>query len=271
MGVKPHRRSARERAREKGSGQKGSFGLLWGPTERPRRGPKPGLSLEAIVEAAIQIADTEGLAALTMSRVATQLGVTTMALYRYVPGKGELLDLMIDAASGPPPAPTGRGWRPDLAEWARSCLATFLRRPWFLETMLGRVAMGPNQLAWLESALRAVSGIGLTAREMMAVFLLVDGHVRAAAQVSVSATGTAEWATNFGRVIETVSNDPRYPVITAVMTGGGFEDSASESDFDFGLERLMDGIERYIKTRAVRRSQRNVASRPPSRPAKVRS
>ena len=82
MGVKLHRRSVRERAREKDSGQKGSFGLLWGPTERPRRGPKPGLSLEAIVEAAIQIADTEGLVALTMSRVATQLGVTTMALYR---------------------------------------------------------------------------------------------------------------------------------------------------------------------------------------------
>jgi AcrR family transcriptional regulator len=271
MGVKQHRRSAREKAREKGSGERGSFGLLWGSTERPRRGPKPGLSLEAIVEAATQIADTEGLAALTMSRVATQLGVTTMALYRYVPGKGELLDLMIDAACGPPPAPTGRGWRPDFAEWARASLALFLRHPWFLETMLGRVAIGPNWLAWLESALRAVSGIGLTPPEMMAVVLLVDGHVRGAAQISLGATGTAEWATNFGRVIETVSNDPRYPVITAVMTGGGFENSASDSDFDFGLERLMDGIEGYIKTRAVRRRQRTVASRRPSRPAKVRS
>jgi AcrR family transcriptional regulator len=267
MAVKQHRRSARERAREKRSGEKSSFGLLWGPTERPRRGPKPGLSLEA----AIQIADTEGLAALTMSRVATQLGVTTMALYRYVPGKGELLDLMIDAAGRPPPAPTGRGWRPDLAEWARASLATFQRRPWFLETMLGRVVMGPNWLAWLESALRAVSGIGLTAPEMMAVVLLVDGHVRATAQISLSVTGTAAWAANFGRVIETVSDDPRFPMVTAVMTGGDFEDSPPESDFDFGLERLMDGIETYIKARAGRRPERNAAPRRPSRPAKVRS
>ena len=78
--------------------------LLWGLQERPRRGPKPGLSLERIVDAAIGLADAGGLAAVSMARVAAELGFTTMSLYRYVPTKDDLLELMVDAASGLPPA-----------------------------------------------------------------------------------------------------------------------------------------------------------------------
>ena len=73
-----------------------SLELLWGLGERPSRGPKPGLTLDRIVTAAVAVADAEGLGALSMRRVATDLGVGTMSLYRYVPGKAELLDLMLD-------------------------------------------------------------------------------------------------------------------------------------------------------------------------------
>src|SRR5689334_22149881 len=75
--------------------------LLWGPRERPSRGPKPGLTRDGIVRAAIGVADAEGLAAVSMQRVAAEVGFTTMALYRYVPGKNELVALMVDSAVGP--------------------------------------------------------------------------------------------------------------------------------------------------------------------------
>ena len=73
-----------------------SVELLWGQPERPNRGPKPGLSVERIVRVAIEIADAEGLPAVSMQRVASEFGFTTMSLYRYVPGKNELIDLMIE-------------------------------------------------------------------------------------------------------------------------------------------------------------------------------
>src|SRR6266496_4469960 len=95
--------------------------LLWGQRERPSRGPKPGLSLDGIVRAAIKIADAEGLDAVSMQRVAAEFGFATMSLYRYVPGKSELIDLMIDTAIGPPPdlSVIPGGWRPKLTVWAR--------------------------------------------------------------------------------------------------------------------------------------------------------
>src|SRR5882762_3310997 len=77
--------------------------LLWGATERPTRGPKPGMSLERIVKTAITVAGEEGLSQLSMRRVAERLGFTTMSLYRYVRTKEEILDLMLETAVGEPP------------------------------------------------------------------------------------------------------------------------------------------------------------------------
>src|SRR5438105_13318066 len=110
-----------------------SVELLWGPGKRPSRGPKPGLSLERIVLAAIAIADAEGLSAVSMQRVAAECGFTTMSLYRYVPSKNELLDLMIDTAVGQPPKlhEIPGGWRPKLAEWAWQTWSGFHQHPWF--------------------------------------------------------------------------------------------------------------------------------------------
>ena len=94
-----------------------SIALAWGRAERPRRGPKPGLSLERIVAAGIHLAVTDGLGSVSMGRVAAELGASTMALYRYVPAKDDLLTLMVDTAFGaaalgrPSPATAGGpGW-----------------------------------------------------------------------------------------------------------------------------------------------------------------
>src|SRR5919199_6276160 len=93
----------------------------WGLQQPGTRGPRPGLSLERVVDAAIAVARTEGLAAVSMARVAATLGVSTMGLYRYVAGKNELLTLMVDRAWGVPPSPAGDadgGWREGVARWA---------------------------------------------------------------------------------------------------------------------------------------------------------
>ena len=239
--------------RKSGVRHKRSFELLWIGSVRSGPGPRPALSLERTVRAAVDIVDAEGLAALTMGRVAERLGVTTMALYRYVPGKEELVDLMIDMARGAPPVTSGLGWRAEIARWARADLATLQRHRWLLESVLGRVPIGPNWLAWVESALRALSGTGLHAKEMLAVILLVDGHVRSTAQISLGISGTGEWADNFGRVLETVTGDERYPALSALVAAGGFDARADDSQdtFEFGLERLLDGVEALIRARAT--------------------
>jgi AcrR family transcriptional regulator len=245
--------------------------LLWGSGERAARGPKPALTIEQVVSAAIRIADREGLGALTMRRVAEELGFTTMALYRYVPGKNELIDLMMDAAIGPPPPPSDEAtgdWASELQSWARADLAIIRRHPWLLE-LVARAPQGPNWFAWFESALRALSGTGLTPGEMLATIALIDGHVRATAQVVVGMARAQQnagvpnaWGAGFGAALERVVGDERFPTLTRIATSGGFEHDAtpSDDDFEFGLRRLLDGIEAYIRSRPTSRHPRKAAS-----------
>jgi AcrR family transcriptional regulator len=252
MVAKQHRKRA---ATSGGSGGKVNLGrthdLLWESPARTGRGPKPELSVDAVVRAAIEVVDAQGLGALTMARVATQLDVSTMALYRYVPGKHELIDLMIDSALGMPPAPGGRPWGAEVTLWARSSLAIFQGRPWLLEAVMGRATIGPNWLAWLNAALQAFAESGLTAKDMVAAVLLVDGHVRSAAQVSLGPAGSAQWAEDFGRVLQTVGGDARYSAVARVAGAGGFDPlaAAEESPFEFGLQRLLNGIEAFTRAR----------------------
>ena len=262
--MKTRKKNGRRDARRR------SFELLWGGRQRFGPGPRPALSLEQTSRAAVDIVDTEGLPALTMGRVAERLGVTTMALYRYVPGKEELVDLMIDMALGAPPAPEGLGWRTDLAQWARANLAVLHRHPWLLEFVTSRVAIGPNWLAWVESAIRTLSGARLSANELMAVVILVDGHVRSSAQISLGVTGTGEWAHDFSRALDTVAGDPRYAALSAWVRAGGFgaRHNDSEDVFEFGLERVLDGVDALVRARAARGRRRTVRRTGPSRPRK---
>jgi AcrR family transcriptional regulator len=268
MAVKDHKRSARKGASGK-SLRKRSIDLLWGSHERPSRGPRPALTLESTVQAGIHVADREGLAALTMSRLAKELAVTTMALYRYVPGKEELVDLMMDVAIGAPPSPIGRAkdWRTELALWARANLAVLQQHPWLLELVGSRMPVGPNWLAWVDSALSALSGTGLTPRETIAVVFLIDGHVRSAAQIALGVTGTDEWVTDFARVLKTITHDERYSALASVAATGGFEQPVrgEMNMFEFGLQRLLDGIESFSRARTGH--GRRVA--PPTRVSRV--
>lgn len=246
--------------------------LLWGPRERAARGPKPGRSINQVVATAIQIADREGLAAVTMRRVADELGFTTMALYRYVPGKDELIDLMANVAVGAPPMVPNEGaddWAFELQAWARADLAVYQRHPWLLE-LIARTPQGPNWFAWVESALRALSATGLSASEMLAMVTLIDNHVRGAAQIFLGMaraereTGKSDaWGTAFAATLERIAGDERFPALTGIAMAGGFGQGAEpvEDHFEFGLQRLLDGIGAYIGAQAPSRRPRNAAVR----------
>lgn len=143
--------------------------LLWGLRQPPRRGPKPTLSAERIARVAMEIADTDGLAAVSMQRVASELEFTKMALYRYVSGKSELLAVMIELAVADPPDLAGvpGGWRGRIEEFARQLSVVWQRHPWLPWATLGDRVMGPRELGWIESAVSCLTDTGLTGTEQL--------------------------------------------------------------------------------------------------------
>jgi AcrR family transcriptional regulator len=227
--------------------QAGIVEVLWGGRPQPTRGPKPALSVQRIAQAALQVADADGLAAVSMQRVAGELGVTKMALYRYVPGKAELVALMVDTAAGPPPEldREADGWRAQLGHWARRLHELLQRHPWLLDATIGPRIMGPNELGWLEQAVAALDGTGLDGGEQMDAVVVILGHVRTIAQQSRTPTGTSQ--DHPEQQLESViaallaTHGDRYPAVTAALASPRSHSSPDQA-LDFGLERIFDGL-----------------------------
>jgi AcrR family transcriptional regulator len=252
-----------------------SMALLWGAQKQPTRGPKPGLSIDRIVHTAIQLADAEGLAALSMRRVAAELGVGTMSLYTYVPGKAELLDLMLDRVLGEVVRPDGvaGGWRAKLDAYARALWAHYHRHPWVLGVSGARALLGPNETELFESSLSAVSGTGLSGKEMVLVVTLVGEYVRGAAGRAVEAAQAAQhtgvtddqwWEAREG-IFDQYFDASRYPTVARLDREGAFQPPEGGLDynlqnavdsFEFGLRRVLDGIEAFVKEHSARLDQR---------------
>jgi AcrR family transcriptional regulator len=237
--------------------------LLWGVQERPRRGPKPRLSAELIVEAAITLADAEGLAALSMRRVADHLGVAVMSLYTYVPSKAELIDLMMDTVHGElgMPGEEAEGWRAKLEAIARANWALYHRHAWMLQVTTNRPPLGPHTMIKYENELGAVDGIGLTDLEMDAVISLLAGYVQGAARNATDAaqieqrsgmTDEQWWAAG-APVLEKIVTASHFPLSGRVGTAAG-EQYGSAYDatrnFEFGLPLVLDGVARLVSTRS---------------------
>ncbi|MEW2526349.1 TetR/AcrR family transcriptional regulator [Streptomyces sp. NPDC047071] len=227
--------------------------LLWGPHPKPARGPRPTLDLDRIARAGVEIADSEGLAEVSMQRIAAKLGVTKMALYRYVPGKAELVALMVDAAIGPYPAEEARpgGWREQLEEWARQLLTVFRDHPWALDATVGPRIMGPGELSWLERAVSALDGTALSGAERMDAAVLLVGHVRGITQQARAAGPAGNPEAQLGSLLDEVMREhgERFPALTAALTsaaGSGGQDQA----WEFGLRRILDGLAVLIDERA---------------------
>jgi AcrR family transcriptional regulator len=235
-----------------------SIELLWRIQDRPRRGPKPKLTVDQVARAAIEIADREGLAALSMRRVADALGVTAMSVYTYVPSKAELIDVMLDMVYGEIERP-GRvegGWRARLEQVARQNRDLYLRHPWMLQVATGRPVLGPNLIAKYDAELRAIDGVGLSDVEMDLTLTLIGDYVHGAARSAVEAvqaeqrTGMTDdqWWGAFGPLLEQVLDADRYPVGTRVGDAVGAEYGTRDPAraFEFGLARLLDGVETLI-------------------------
>jgi len=238
--------------------------LLWGVSAPPRRGPKPKLATADVVRAAVALADADGIDAVTIRRVAEQLGVSPMSLYTYVPGRAELLDLMIDHVHGELGTPAeGLGWRAALTAVAEDQWALFHRHPWLLEVTTSRSALGPHSFAKYEQELHAIDGIGLGDVEMDAVVSLVTGLVRATARSSldnarlVRATGMtdAQWWERAWPVLAGIpaADAAHYPISSRVGQAAGEAHNAAENPaytFRFGLARVLDGIEALVRERS---------------------
>ncbi len=230
-----------------------SVRLLWEPPVEATRGPKASLSLARVVEAAMKVADTEGLDALTMRRVAETLGFTTMSLYRHVPGKDELLDLMLDAVWGET-EPTPRApWREGLEFYARQVWGMYLAHPWVVHLAATRRMPGPQAMTRVDAALAVVFELGLRPEEMQALVTtvgqFVDGVGRSMAERvrTERETGVSEeaWWSSRDALWAHFTPD-RLPMMTHIWNAGGYEQPLDE--FEFGLARVLDGISVFIES-----------------------
>ncbi|AJT69402.3 hypothetical protein T261_7805 [Streptomyces lydicus] len=227
-----------------------SLALLWGEADRPRRGPKPKLTPSEVARCGIEIADAEGLEALSMQRVAETLRVTTMALYRYVPGKPDLVDLMVDTVLSDPPDLTRvlGGWRPRLEAWARACWDVYRAHPWILTaTGMRRQAMGPHQVAWLDGALAALEPSRLTARQRHDAVILVLGHVRSLTHqvLDYDEESSADW--DRLTTDQLTRHGERFPALTRAVAEGAFAPT-DEDPLNFGLTCVLEGIAALVES-----------------------
>jgi AcrR family transcriptional regulator len=206
--------------------------LLW--SEPPATARKP-LNRAAILATALAVADAEGLDAVSMPRLARELGTAPMSLYRHVANKEALVDLMLDAAVGPPPPLPDGSWRERLAAWARANLGVFRRHPWTLPLVTGPRPMGPQECAWGESALRVIADSGVPADAMGPVLMLVNGYVRGAAVPAADRAPDPAVIERSGRAGELTL---MVALLTAPHPGAG----EAEAEFEFGLARVLDGI-----------------------------
>ncbi|MFF5989364.1 TetR/AcrR family transcriptional regulator [Prauserella flavalba] len=238
--------------------------LLWGASGRPSRGPKPKLTLEEIVATGIRVADEEGLDALSMQRVAKELGFTTMSLYRYVPSKDRLVEVMLDRAADGPPVFTGEvvDWRGEIEAWVRGLWAMYRLHPWALEARVSAPPIGPGQLAWFEAALRPLTHAGLTGGELISTVMFLLGAVRELAGISFgleqsrarAGISAAESEAGYDAVLREFADPGRFPSLAKLVGEGAFapsglDDEAVDLDLDFGVQRVLDGVEAYVAAR----------------------
>lgn len=243
-----------------------SMALLWqAPDSQPARtapGPKPGLSVERIVATAISVADESGTAGVSLRAVADRLGCTAMALYTYVPGKDELVDVMYDrvhaelATEFDPDA----DWRAAVTAWAEDVWAMYLRHPWVVHVSYARGVLGPHEQTMLETLLRLLRTAGLGVAERRPTASLLLHFVRATARTMIEAraaattTGVAdqEWWRERSATLAEQAPDfaERFPLSTELMRhqppppadGVGYVERLTDDAFTGGLGIVLDGI-----------------------------
>lgn len=242
-----------------------SLALLWGSHSKPGRS---GLTVRAIVDTAIELADAHGLDSVSMRMVAEQLKAGTMSLYTHVPGKSELTDLMFDSVYGDlyadvdEPARQPGGWRGALEFIAQHNWDLLMRHPWIHDVSAIRTALGPNITLKYEAELRPLDGLGLTDVEMDSTLALVVTHVQGTARAAAEHLRTQretgltdqEWWLTTGPLLDRYMAGvaERFPVAGRVGTSAGEQyQAAMDADhaLRFGLDRILDGVALLIEER----------------------
>jgi AcrR family transcriptional regulator len=214
--------------------------ILWRGPSAPTR-PR-GLSRERIVEAAVALADADGLAALSMARLAERLGCGTMSLYRHVANKDELVTFMLSTAPGPPPIGDEADWRGSLTDWATGLWDIYHRHPWVLAAAAAGPPADPGQLAWLNAGLAALGPTGLSERDKLAAVMAVLHYVRGAAALHIEAAHVE--GPHYPDLLRRFVDAERFPALAAAVEAGVFDaaDADHLADFHSGLRQLLDGV-----------------------------
>jgi AcrR family transcriptional regulator len=236
-----------------------SRGVIWERPERASRGPAPSLSRDEITIAAVALADTQGIEAVSMRALAVELGVGAASLYRYVARKEELIDLMADAVMGSDLHFEICGeWRADLRSVARGLRAMTLRHPWMSVHGAGRRNLGPNTARRYEQVLGAIDGLGLKIDEMLMMIETLDAFVRGRAiedlseQEAVRRSGLSqiEWMQVQTPYVQSLIDSGRYPLLARVVLDARapHDPDRLEHGFNLGLERVLDGLATMFPT-----------------------
>lgn len=243
--------------------------LLWRTptaTDSARPGPRQALTVDEIVDTAIELADAEGMDALSMRAVGKRLGRTGMALYTYVPSKNELVDLMYDRAHAtlPESYDVVDGWRAAAVAWAGDLWRCYQAHPWLLQVSPARPVLGPREYTVVEAVTRVLYETGLPARLLARVVGTLFHFVRGAASAiveadqAVAATGTSNeewWAERSTALLEVVPDfAERYPTIVRLGTEDTFEwdesrpylEQQATETFEVGLSVILDGVEAAV-------------------------
>lgn len=252
-------RSCQARAYRARAAVKKSSPLRSAATAETPPSPPANMSVQQIVRTAIEIADNEGLDAVSMRRIATQLGLATMSLYRFVSGKDALIELMVDAVHGEhdDAVPAGDDWRARLEFAARREWELYSRHPWVLRVVATpQPPVGPNVLADVERLMRAMDGLGLDAVTMHWVAIAIGAQVQGAALLLVNEletkrrTGrtTQQWRSDKSPAIREILDSGQFPMLTRL-----FEEQEDVADinawFEFSLGRLLDGLAVFVNAR----------------------
>jgi AcrR family transcriptional regulator len=230
---------------------------VWVREPAPGPGPHHPLTRELVVRAAVQLADAEGVAALSMRRLAADVGVGTMSLYRHVPSKDDLLDLMLDAVAAEielPARPSG-DWRGDLRQLAGQFRDAFRRHPWVLTTPATLPSFGPSTLRLIDFGYSIFTGLGLDIDAAAELYGTVQSYITGFTQASLaeesarrgSGLSDEEWRSAVAPYVQKLVADGHYPTLSRQITDGGPREP--ERSFEFGLDRVLDGIAVFLSSR----------------------
>ncbi|MEV3924693.1 TetR/AcrR family transcriptional regulator [Actinomadura coerulea] len=224
---------------------------IWSNPERQGRGPRPAFSRAQITEAAIRIADAEGLEAASMRRIAADLGTGAMSLYRYVPSREDLVELMADHVlleMGIPERPSG-DWRADLTLVAENTRAVWLRHTWLAGLRRSRATLGPNRLRLVEFAFGALD-VGIPIDDMLTLLEILNGYVEHAVRGEIewmremrqSGMTPERWMAQSAPYVRELLDSGRYPMFERVVRDARMPHMSGEEQFRCGLERVLDCI-----------------------------